>query len=162
MRKAVSIILALALIASFTSMVYADDLSAGSGETEITAHIYSAYTITIPATINLDYGENGEVTISNANLENGYSVYVYLTNGNAEGYVPLTHTDGASTIYGRVVFGAGEFANSNTPFASFTSDEVAGQESVTKYFNFQVDNYDGAPGIYTGTMTYSFCCEPTT
>lgn len=162
MRKAVSIILALALIASFTSMVYADDLSAGSGETEITAHIYSTYTITIPATINLDSGENGQVTISNANLEDGYAVNVYMTNGNDQGLVTLYHTDGVHSITGQVIFGSGQIADDTTPFASFSSAEVAGEESVTKYFNIQVDTLTGTPGNYTGTMTYSFRCEPTT
>lgn len=159
MKKVVSIILALALIASFSSMVYADD-SAGSGESQIYAHVYSSYTITIPATIDLRNGENGVVTISDASIEEGYAVNVYVTNSDVNGVIYLRHADGISSISCQILNEEGSFATEETPLVSFAASDIQAA-TATKNFTLQADTF-GIAGEYSGTMTYSFRCEPTT
>ena len=87
------LLLSLTLLASLSTTAFAAeywDESAGSGKSEVYAHLYSSYTVTIPATIDLRNGEMGAVTVSDANIESGYSVKVYTINKNI--VVILSHT----------------------------------------------------------------------
>lgn len=53
MKKVIAMLAAIVLMMSVTVTAFAEDLSAGNGESEIRTHIYSSYNITIPAVIDL-------------------------------------------------------------------------------------------------------------
>ena len=162
MKKFLSLILALVLVASLSVTAFAaEDESAGTGESTVYAHVYSQYNITIPATIDLRQGEQGEVTLSNAMLETGYAVNVYVTNKATNGIV-LTHTNGTSTM--ECVLQNAELQmqadNGTVPLVSFKlSDIPQDSSSATKYFELLPEKY-GMPGDYSGVLQYRFVCEP--
>ena len=144
-------ILALILTASVSVTAFAEDLSAGSGEIEIQAHIYSHYTISIPEIIDLRNGDMGEVTISDADIEDGYSVKVFLTNATSPNGITLTHTNGISTIECSIInIEENTIATENIPIVSFANSDI-------KYFSLQPETF-GKAGDYIGTMQYRFEC----
>ena len=163
MKKILALCLTLVLLANCATTAFAaEDTCAGSGETEITAHIYSTYTITIPATIDLEAGTRGEVTITDANLESGYKVDVFATNFNNNGGITLTHRDNSMYEITCMLTNIEQnmCATAEVPLVSFYDTEVpTWGDTATKYFDIQVQNY-GLAGHYSGTMTYSFSCNP--
>lgn len=159
MKKVISMILALILMASVSVTAFAEDLSAGGGETEIQAHIYSHYTISIPEIIDLRNGDMGEVTISDADIEDGYSVKVFLSNATSPNGITLTHTNGISTIVCSIInIEENTIATENIPIVSFANSDIE-QRAGTKYFSLQPETF-GKAGDYSGIMQYSFECLP--
>lgn len=152
--------MALAFMASISVTAFAaEDMYAGNGETQIKAHVYSRYSISIPATIDLRNGDMGEVTISDADIEDGYSVKIFLTNATSPNGITLTHTNGMSTIECSI-FNIEEntIATENIPIVSFTDSDIE-QGTGTKYFSLQPETF-GKAGDYSGTMQYRFECLP--
>ena len=154
MKKALSILCALATAATMPISAFAAD---GTGETEFTAHVYSRYEITIPATVNADTETQVPVTISEAYIENGYKVTVNaenidvqglrLTNPNnqyAEYYVQFTNND------------TGEMVYENVPLVTFNTNEIV-NNTATKYCGISA-NPSTMPGNYSGTLQFSFEC----
>ena len=161
MKKLIAICLSLILLATCAPTAFAmGDTSAGSGEVQLSAHRYSSYTITMPATIDLDMGNQGIVTITDANIESGYKVDVFVTNLNLEGAVSLVHTNGMATMdvwFRNIEENKG--ATAEVPLVSFRDTEVENYGTLTKYFEMDAMYY-GTAGYYCGTMTYSFSCNP--
>ena len=161
MKKLLAICLSLVILAACAPTAFAmGDTSAGSGEVQIFAHRYSSYTITMPATINLEATNQGAVTIADANIETGYKVDVFVTNLNLEGAVTLTHTNGVGTMdvwLRNIEANCG--ASAETPLVSFRDTELENYGTATKYFELDYNSYGNA-GYYYGTMTYSFSCNP--
>lgn len=149
------------MIASFSTTAFAAEMwdeSARSGETEVLSHIYTSYTITIPATIDLSNGEQGAVTLSDANIEDGYEVNVQCTNIFENG-IKLYHVDGISGSITCVITDIDYTYNydSNTPIATFVQRDFANGE-ITKYFGMHLMDI-GKASDYVGTMEYSFECS---
>lgn len=162
MKKILALCLSLILLTTCTPTVFAyEDSFAGFGEMEIIAHVYSSYSISIPATIDLTAGMMGEVTILDANLEEGYKVDVYATNFNENGAITLTNTANSFlTIECRLYnLALSQFASPEVPLVTFNSFEFDGNNTATKNFDIQFAPV-GSAGIYSGTMTYSFQCSP--
>ncbi len=160
MKKLIASILVIVTMASVSVTAFAaEDLSAGSGESEIKTHVYSHYSITIPAVIDLQNGEIGQVTISDAMIEDGYSVNVNVTNTEDFGGISLTHTNGIGKVNCLLINMENNMrADNENPLVSFANADI--QEGIsTKYFDIQTDTY-GMPGDYSGTMQYSFECTP--
>lgn len=135
------------------------DESAGSGTSQVYAHLYSSYTIKISATIDLRNGEQGSVTIENGNIESGYAVNVYCTNIGENG-IRLNHVEKNTSVEcARLSADGLSHYDANTPFASFTSDDIAAQ-NTTQYFRLEIMDRWMSAGDYVGTMEYSFRCEP--
>lgn len=160
MKKLIAIILAMVMTFSVSVTAFAaEDLSAGSGESEIKTHVYSHYSITIPAVIDLRNGEIGQVTISDAMVEDNYNVKVFVTNTAEFGGIVLTHSNGTATINCSLLnIENNMLANTDNPLVSFGNADLQ-QGTSTKYFDIQADNY-GMPGDYSGIMQYSFECTP--
>ena len=162
MRKILALCLSLVMLATCTTTAFAyEDSCAGSGETEILAHLYSTYSISIPATIDLTAGMTGEVTIIDANIEYGYKVDVYVTNLNQFGAVTLTHTSDSTSMIDCMLTNIEQnlCATSEVPLVTFFDSELTAFGTATKYFGLDVAPF-GLAGQYTGTMTYSFSCSP--
>ena len=161
MKKFIALFLALALLASLSVTAFAaEDEYAGTGESTVYAHVYSQYNITIPATIDLREGEQGEVTLSNASLEEGYAVNVYVTNKSGNG-ISLMHTNGISTVECMLTnIELNMQASDTTPLVSFKLSDIPQDSSTAiKYFELSTEKY-GMPGDYSGTLQYRFVCEP--
>ncbi len=73
MKKIISMILAVVMLACVSTTAFAFDGASGS---DVVTHVYSHYNITIPATINVTVDSASTVTISNAYIEDGYKVEV--------------------------------------------------------------------------------------
>ncbi len=162
MKKFFAATLTLILLISSSTTAFAADLGdeyAGSGETEIYAHLYSSYQISIPATIDLRNGEQGAVTISSANLESGYVVNVYCTNLTDGGIRLYNASNSLNSIICSIVdiYNNCNIADATTPIVTFSASEIS-EESLTKYFGLEIMDTWGAAGDYTGTMQYSFSC----
>lgn len=64
MKKIIALCMSIVMLLSLSTTAFAAeywDESAGSGESQVYAHIYSSYSISIPATIDLRNGEQGAV-----------------------------------------------------------------------------------------------------
>ena len=158
MKKIIALITAIVLIMSVSVTAFAEDLSAGNGESEIRTHIYSSYNITIPAVIDLANGNTADVQLSNAMLEDGYSINVYVTNTEDFGGIRLMHQNGRDSI--QCTFQNTEtnmIANTENPLVSFQNSDIV-ESSAIKYFEITADSI-GIPGNYSGTMQYSFECQ---
>ena len=162
MKRIVTFCLSMVMLMALCMTAFATefwDESAGSGTSQIYGHIYSSYTITIPATIDLRNGEQGSVTIENGNIESGYAVNVYCTNIGENG-IKLNHVEKNTSVECALMSADGLTRfDSNTPFASFTNDDISAQ-TTTKYFRLQITDRWMSAGDYVGTMEYSFRCEP--
>ena len=155
MKKALSILCALATGATMPISAFAAD---GSGETEFTAHVYSRYEITIPATVNADLETQVPVTLSDAYIENGYKVTVSADNLTMDGlklnnpnypysdyYVQFTNNDLNSVVN-----------SENKTLVTFNTNEIV-NNTATKYFGISA-NPSTMPGNYSGTLQFSFEC----
>lgn len=164
MKKIIALCLSAIMLLSLSTTAFAAeywDESAGNGQTEIKAHIYSSYTITIPATIDLSNGEQGEVKLSNPNLESGYQINVYCTNlvDSAVRLEKIGVSGESINCYLTSSDGYG-VSNDNPLLVSFRQEDITNMDNY-KYFSINY-NKMGMAGDYTGIMEYSFCCEPIT
>lgn len=159
MKKIVSMFVAVLLLMSVSVTAFAEDMSSGNGESQVYAHLYSRYTVSIPATIDLRNGDIGEVTITDASVEDGYSVKVFASNLTTDGGITLTHTNGTSTI-NCILINTEKNTNvtNDVPLVSFTSENIE-QGVTTKYFSLEPESF-GKAGDYSGTLQYSFSCSP--
>lgn len=164
MKKIFALVLSIVMILSCSVTAFAyEDNYAGSGELEVTGHIYSSYTITIPATINIKDTPICEVTVNDAYIEEGYSLDVFATNLES-GFLSLKHTTNqyASTECYIIKYEGDStvtVSSSYEPIVSFTASDFPNGTSCVKYFGLEMSQW-GTPGDYTGTMKYSFSCNP--
>lgn len=163
MKKILALCLSIIMVLSLSTTALAAeywDESAGNGETEVHAHIYSSYSISIPATINLSNGEQGAVTLSDANIEEGYAVNVYCTNIHENG-IRLQHINDATSSVVCVLTDVDNSIQytSETPLVTFVQKDFENGE-ITKYFGMHIMDNIGKAGEYVGTMQYSFECTP--
>ena len=163
MKKILSIILAVASLLSICT-VNAFAASSGNGSSTISTRIYSSYTISIPANIEITETSNSAtVTITDVNVEDGYEVNVYISNLEVMDMgagIKLTHTNGTSTI--GCTFSSTEngamISSSDMPLVTFSTPEFE-TSTYSKNFYMYPETF-GKAGIYTGTMTYTFDCTP--
>lgn len=160
MKKLLTLCLTLVLLANCATTAFAlESPCSGSGESVVTAHLYSTYTISIPATIDANMG-TAEVTVSQANLEDGYAINVYISNLNEKGGITLTHTNGTDEIL--CMFQNTELncaVGGNVPLVSFGAGSFYGTDTAAKTFGMELYELS-KPGDYSGTMTYYFSCDP--
>lgn len=159
MKRIISIILALLMVSAFTISAYAEDQSAGTGESTILAHVYSHYTISIPATINLNNGNTAAVTATDVSLENGYEINVYVTNLNSNRGISLQNDNGnTATCMLSNIEADTAVCDDDSPLVTFyNSDFVGVNTESSKLFGLSVDPYYYA-GDYSGIMQYRFEC----
>lgn len=160
MKKILAICLSIVLFVNCAITAFASEVPcSGSGEAEITAHLYSGYLITIPATIDANLGTS-EVTISQATLEEGYKVDVYVTNINDKDGITLTHSNGVDEILCLLQnLTLNTTVTDTVPLVTFYATELTDISTATKSFGMELMEL-GTPGEYSGTMTYSFSCDP--
>ena len=159
MKKLIAFIMAMALFCSISVTAFAEDSSAGNGQSEIRTHIYSSYNITIPAVIDLANGNRADVELTNAMLEDGYAINVYLSDTEPSGGIRLMHTNGIDSI--ECTFSNIEsnmMASNVNPLVTFNKSDIV-ESTSTKQFEINAETM-GIPGNYTGIMNYTFECSP--
>ncbi len=163
MKKLIAIIIAVTSLLSICS-VNTFATSSGSGSSTISTRIYSSYTISIPATIEVtEYFNSATVSIAEVNIEDGYEINVYISNletlDMGEG-IKLTHTNGTNTI--GCTFSSTEngamISSSDMPLVTFSTPEFE-TSTYSKNFYIYPETF-GKAGLYTGTMNYTFDCTP--
>lgn len=165
MKRTITLFLSLIMLLSLTMTSYAEEYVVesmqGYGQTEILAHIYSRYTITIPATINLSETNQGTIAISGASLEEGYQVKVFCTNINSDcnGIILYNVNDNSKTIPCAILDENGLYMNSSTPLATFTLDDITSYDTI-RNFQLELMSFDAVAGDYMGIAEYSFDCSP--
>lgn len=159
MKKIFALLFSAAMLAtmSITAFAAETDGSAGSGQSEVLAHVYSSYNITIPATIDLRNGNESYVEISNANIEDGYTVKVFCSNTDVNG-IRLYHDTKENTSITCSIFNSnGEMCDATTPMAVFTSSDIS-EGTGAKNITLEPET-TGVPGNYSGTLEYTFSCS---
>lgn len=163
MKKILALCISVIMLLSLSTTAFAAEMwdeSAGSGETEIYAHIYSSYTITIPATIDLREGGQCEVKLTNPNIEPGYQINVYCTNITNDNAIRLenVNVDGEGiNCYLTNVDGMAVTVD-DPLLVWFKQSDIINEETI-KYFSMTYDRM-GMAGDYSGIMQYSFECAP--
>lgn len=160
MKKIFATILSMAILisASTTAFAYDEGTYSGSGESQITAYAYSTYSVTIPATINLTNGQ-GDVSVSNADIDTGYEIEVVVTNLNENGHLDMTHNTKDGVTSECILMNAnGRSVGTEEPILATIKDTDISKGSAYTYFLGQM--IDGASaGSYTGTMRYALYCS---
>ena len=102
----------------------------------------------------------GTVTVSDANIESGYSVKVYCTNISENG-IRLYHTEDSNISITCTLIDINNNCNytGETPLATFTQSEFT-DVTLTKYFGLEIMDRWSRAGDYVGTMQCSFECSP--
>lgn len=164
MKKFTAILLTLIMSLTFTSTCFAEsyymwESTSGNAQTEVLAHVYSTYTIIIPATINLNENDNCSISISDNNLEEGYQINVYCTNMQ-DGCIQMHHCqDSDITTYCEILTLDGQHFADNTPIATFTQQELSYGNNI-RNFLLALRNEPVKAGDYTGIVEYYFDCSP--
>lgn len=160
MKKLLASLLTMALLlsASTTAFAYDDSTYSGGGESEITAFAYNTYTVTIPATIDFTHGQ-GDVSVTNADIDTGYEIEVVVTNLNSNGAIDMTHkTKSGVTSQCYLTTANGIGVSSENPILATIKDTEISSGSAYTYFWGQMDT-NAAAGSYSGTMKYSLYCS---
>ncbi len=166
MKKTICVALTLLIILAFTITASAEEFNEygnnsgqDTGEIAVSAFQYSRYTISIPDTIDSTDFDGEEISVSNASLESGMSLYVQVTNMDDEFLIPVTHTakDGVTA---KLSIG-GNYSNYQRRdiICKFDGEDLeANNEALTTQIHC---NLVGQPvaGAYNGTITYRVVCS---
>jgi len=165
MKKFIALLLSLTMLLSLTLTSHAEEYvvedMVGYGQTEVLAHIYSRYTITIPATIDLRESTQGTISISGASLEEGYQVDVFCSNidSNCNGIIMYNVNNNSQTTTCAIKDENGFYMDSNTPIATFTQADITSYNTI-RSFQLELSSFDTVAGDYTGIIEYRFDCSP--
>ena len=154
MKKLFALILAVALMATMSTTAFAANTTGGS--TEVSFNVDPTYTITIPATVELNKVEdNGTVTYENdytltaqagVRLKKGEYIEVTVASD-----FEMTTTEGASLAYSIT---AGGNALDNDVVATFTTDKA--EQSSTIHIAAGDPDY---AGDYSDTVTFTISVQ---
>ncbi|MCC8120700.1 MAG: hypothetical protein LIO42_01645 [Oscillospiraceae bacterium] len=145
-RRTLGLALVLALSLSATAFAESISTNGGTGTTTITTTTDPTYTVTIPESQAITFGDTstdlGSVELSSARLESGYAVTVTAAAG------ALTNDDDAAVTIPYTLTSEGR---------TFTSVMFAAAGDSTD-LNVEIEQvaWDSAPaGSYTGTITFT-------
>ena len=151
MKKLFALILAVALMATMSVTAFAANTTGGS--TEVTFNVDPTYTVTIPATVELNKVEdNGVVTYENdytltaqagVRLKKGEYIEVTVASD-----FEMTTTEGATLAYG--ITAAGNSVANNGVVAEFATDKA----EQTATIHIAANDPDFA-GEYKDTVTFT-------
>lgn len=162
MKKLFSIALALVLTFAFSATAFAaevnQDTTPKTGDTQISFEVSPTYTITIPATIELNkdttdgvkYIGNGTISAeAGLRLEEGKQIEVTLTSCDY-----LLDTAASATYKLPYTVNAGEtpITDATTPVATFTTENNATVQSSVLTFTAGDPTY---AGDYSDTVTFT-------
>lgn len=155
MKKILSFTLALVMMLSVSVTAFAGTVDQDSvdqtGNTSITYNVAPAYTVTIPATVEL--GSTATVKVENTMLKKGDEVTVKLTGtSEADDAFKVTTAQGAELAYtvkdGDTVINVGDTVLSCASQVNDTADLLFTAPASVQY-----------AGDYTGTVTFTVSVE---
>lgn len=155
MKKLLSFTLALVMMLSVSVTAFAGTVDQDSidqtGNTSITYNVAPAYTVTIPATVEL--GGTATVKVENTMLKKGDEVTVKLTGtSEADDAFKVTTAQGAELTYtvkdGDTVINVGDTVISCASQVNDTADLLFTAPASVQY-----------AGDYTGTVTFTVSVE---
>ncbi len=169
MRKFLSALFAIVLLLSVCTIAYADDgthvdVGSGedySGEISVCCHTYSSYDITIP--YELDVNSQADITIRNANIEDGYHLEVYATNLDENGLISVytTAPNGAEVEGKLFLYAEGTLVTSESNLiCTFTSSELLNPRAAHYIHTFPSSDDVQCAGVYRGTLCVRVACVP--
>lgn len=172
MKKIICLMIAIIMIIACTISVGAtdyygydnnisNDQNSSSGTIEVSGHVYSHFTITIPEYISVENPNDGVVRATDVSLEDNYVINIGVDNLNDNNKITLTHTsdDSATTemsINGNYTRLSGDTSNT---IIQFTNNDFANGDSAEAWIACQLDGSAKA-GDYQGVIMYSVACEP--
>lgn len=168
MKKILCVLIAVIIATFCTVSVSAAEFSGyagnntevGSGEIEINAYQYSHFNISIPETIDTSNMGSGEISVTDASLEDNFAIYVAVTNYDENYLIPMQHKT-KPTITSKLSL-SGNYSNYKRRdiLARFTLGELADGNGTVRIGGNMV--YDAPAGEYSGTVTYSISCTENT
>ncbi len=151
MKKIFALILTVAMLATMSLTVFAENTAGGS--TEVTFNVDPTYTVTIPATVELNKAEdNGAITYENdytltaqagVRLKKGEYIEVTVASD-----FEMTTTEGATLDY-TITAGGNDVAN-NGVVAEFDTDKL--EQTATIHIAANDPDYAGE---YKDTVTFT-------
>lgn len=157
MKKLFALILTVCLLASMSVTAFAAEIGPGAnasqGSTEVSFNVNPTYTVTIPATVELERQEdNGTVTYENdytltaqagVRLKKGEYIEVTVASN-----FEMTTTEGATLAYS--ITAGGNAVGNNGVVAEFETDKAA--QSTTIHIAANDPDYAGE---YKDTVTFT-------
>ena len=157
MKKLFAVILAVCLLASMSTTAFAAEIGPGAnasqGSTEVSFNVDPTYTVTIPATVELEKQEdNGTVTYENdytltaqagVRLKKGEYIEVTVASN-----FEMATTEGATLAY--AITAGGNVVGNNGVVAEFETDKAA--QSTTIHIAANDPDY---AGVYKDTVTFT-------
>lgn len=166
MRNIMALVLCLSLltVSSVSVLAYGNDGYYGEGQATIKARQYSTFMVNIPETINAENYEDNQISVTEADLETGYAINIYVTNLNGNNGITL-YNDEDNTKTARFLVSNCDTGNqlvlreNYNLLASFKDTEIDNESaSASKNFIGSIQTADKA-GTYTGVMNYEIRCE---
>lgn len=128
-----------------------------NGSITVESYVHSHFTLTIPETIDTSDPNSGEVTVSNASLEDNYVIKVGIDNLNENHRIVMNHKNKQGVTAEMTV--SGNYSRmANDPDYSTV---LIFNDNGTSYLNCNID-YNAPAGGYEGVVTYSVNCCPNT
>lgn len=155
MKKFISILIAVVLVSSFSTVALAADQS-----TTLTYSVDADYIVTIPESVKLD--ETIEITSAKANTEPGMAVKVRISEGLTDGKVTLSRqNDTDYKITSLVKLNNTDAVLDSTSVIASFADVTETTTGGTLAFAAPVspDGGEVKAGDYTGTITFAISYE---
>lgn len=167
MRKLLVLLLCLAMFLVAPVSAYAEDyVNTENGyynsDMDIQCHSYSSFYITIPSA--LSQNEQGELTVSSPNIEDGYHVAVYVTNFDENGYISVfdqnydtNHREGKAMLY---VDAMPYVYSEDGLLCEFVDNDYIGSEATHRVAYTEAPGGMPHAGIYNGVICFRVECVP--
>jgi len=171
LKKFISLCLVLVLACSMSVTAFAESYGTNNNtmpyywyaETTLSGQIYSSCTVSIPETVYAGSGYTGNITISNADIENGYEVVIRVANLTETDTITLSNANNDKTIGCSIKTVEKTLTRQDNVLGRMRDEIIMGTNNKSGSVEFQalITEHTGATaGTYTGTMQFEVMIEP--
>lgn len=168
MKKIICMLIAVLMVISCAVSVSAaefqgydgqisNEQNQSNGSIAVESYVYSHFTLTIPETMDTSDPNSGEVTVSNASLEDDYVIKVGIDNLNENHKVTMNHKT-KQGVTAEMTVNGNYSRMANDPDYSTV---LIFNDNGTSYLNCSMD-FNAPAGGYEGTVMYTVNCVPST